>query len=335
VLWSDFSVVSLKRWIKEVGTLVMVLVVLSDPNHDEAVKTVFRRCAYVLLPLSVLFIKYYPDLGRAYSPWTGEVGYSGVTVGKNSLGVLCLIFGMFFVWNFVTSSSKKGIAADKQRLLIHAIILIMIFWLFAKANSATSLVCFIIGVCMIVGSRMRILRANPRSFVRYVMVAGLIVFAFVTILDMSKTLVLNLGRDETLTGRTDLWRELVKVDINPFIGTGYESFWLGDRAAKLWQKYSFHPNQSHNGYLETYLNLGVMGLFLLAGVVVSAYRKIRQGLELDFDFGAFCLALLIIILLHNITEASFQGLSLMWFVFLLIGMEVPKPSGLQSSGFPV
>jgi O-antigen ligase len=100
----------------------------------------------------------------------------------------------------------------------------------------------------------------------------------------------------------------------------------------MWEKYSFHPNQAHNGYLETYLNLGVLGLCLLVGVIVSAYRKIKQELELNFEFGIFRLTLLIIVLLSNITEASFKGLSLMWFVFLLIGMEVPRLANVQSSG---
>ena len=102
VLWSDFPIVSMKRWIKEVGTLVMVFVILSDPNREEAIKAILRRSAYILVPLSVLFIKYYPEFGRGYNRWTWEVYYTGVTVGKNSLGVLCLVFGLFLTMSLGT-----------------------------------------------------------------------------------------------------------------------------------------------------------------------------------------------------------------------------------------
>ena len=64
VLWSDYPELSFKRWVKQIGSVLMVLVVLSDPEPERAVTALFKRVAYVLVPLSVLFIKYYPDIGR-------------------------------------------------------------------------------------------------------------------------------------------------------------------------------------------------------------------------------------------------------------------------------
>ena len=63
-LWSDLPFVSLKRWIKNFGNIVMVLVVLTEEDPVRAMQTAFLRCAYILMPLSVLFIKYYADIGR-------------------------------------------------------------------------------------------------------------------------------------------------------------------------------------------------------------------------------------------------------------------------------
>ena len=323
VLWSDFPIVSMKRWIKEVGTLIMVFVILSDPNREEAIKAILRRSAYILVPLSVLFIKYYPEFGRGYNRWTWEVYYTGVTVGKNSLGVLCLVFGLFFIWSFLLSWKKIAIDQDKERRLVHFVLLLMIVWLFSKANSATSLVCFIIGVCVILGTQIGVFIRNTKSFGRYMLIAGLSVLALMILFDMEELFLSGLDRNETLTGRTDIWSYLLTISINPVIGTGYESFWLGNRAEILWEKYAF-LNQAHNGYLETYLNLGVIGLFFLGALIASAYRNIRKGLERDFYFGAFRLALLIVVLLNNLTEASFKGLSFLWFVFLLIGTEMPR-----------
>jgi len=64
VAWSDYPFVGFKRWIKDLGNLVMVLVILSEKDPVQAVKSVFLRCAFLLLPLSVLFIKYYAEFGR-------------------------------------------------------------------------------------------------------------------------------------------------------------------------------------------------------------------------------------------------------------------------------
>src|ERR1051326_7166139 len=51
VLWSDYPYVSFKRWVKIFGHVVMVLVILSEKDPVAAIKTVFLRCSFVLIPL--------------------------------------------------------------------------------------------------------------------------------------------------------------------------------------------------------------------------------------------------------------------------------------------
>jgi hypothetical protein len=58
--WSDFPFVALKRWIKTLGHPIMALVVLTDPEPKQALRAVMTRSAYLMLTLSVLFIKYLP-----------------------------------------------------------------------------------------------------------------------------------------------------------------------------------------------------------------------------------------------------------------------------------
>ena len=42
----------------------MILVALSDPRPLEAVRAVLRRLCYLLISLSVVLVKYYPEIGR-------------------------------------------------------------------------------------------------------------------------------------------------------------------------------------------------------------------------------------------------------------------------------
>src|SRR4051812_21467245 len=67
VLWSDFPFVAFKRLTKGLGNLTMVLVVLSDPDPVAATKRFLAWSGFLLIPLSVLLIKYYPALGRMYN----------------------------------------------------------------------------------------------------------------------------------------------------------------------------------------------------------------------------------------------------------------------------
>src|SRR5271166_3600399 len=58
LLWSDYPDVAFKRWTKAIGDLVMVLIVLSDREPFNAVNRLLARTGYLLIPLSILFIKY-------------------------------------------------------------------------------------------------------------------------------------------------------------------------------------------------------------------------------------------------------------------------------------
>jgi O-antigen ligase len=332
IFWSDFEFVSFKRWIKAVGDVVMVLIVLTEPDPIGAVKILIRRCAFLLVPLSGLFIKYYPELGRGYSRWTWEPFYTGVTNDKNALGSLCMIFGLFFSWNLLTMWRNRDISLDRKEVFIHALFLVMILWLLNMARSATSLIGLIIGVSILVGMTLPNLKGNVKHTGFYILYILLILLTLELSFNVIQNTIASLGRDKTLTGRTELWEELIAMDTNPLVGTGYESFWLGDRARKFWEKYYWHPNQAHNGYLETYLNLGWIGVLLLTGVLFSCYRTARRTLIDDFGYGIFRMAFLAVALVYNITEAGFKGLHPMWFIFLVIAVQYPRSSGLEARG---
>jgi exopolysaccharide production protein ExoQ len=129
------------------------------------------------------------------------------------------------------------------------------------------------------------------------------------------------GHAATIEGREDLWGELLAFHTNPIFGVGFESFWSGDRLRQLWAAHLWHPTEAHNGYLETYLNLGWVGLLMLAGLFVATYRKIRLELLKNFEWGRFRLGFLVAVIAHNWTEATFKGLSVIWFMFYIIALD--------------
>src|SRR5271165_6598184 len=58
--WSEITVIALKRWAREWIAIVMALLMMSEANPRQALASLLRRCACVLLPFSVTLIRYYP-----------------------------------------------------------------------------------------------------------------------------------------------------------------------------------------------------------------------------------------------------------------------------------
>ncbi len=320
-LWSDYPVVTIKRVIKLVGSVEMALIIITDRHPVQALKTIFKRCGYVLIPFSVVLIKYFPQ-GRGYNRFSWITTFRGVATDKNALGYLCLTCGYFFFWSLAEAVSrlKEKAPVDRIEALVHGAQLLMTLWLFSMAQSSTSLMCFIVGAGLIVLLGSYTIR---RNFTVIALVAAVSAALIESTFDVSKAVIEGfLKRDTTLTGRTDLWKELLTMkDVNPLFGTGYDSFWLGERAQHFWEIYWWHPNQAHNGFLEVYINLGLVGLLLLVWALVSIYRKSNRELSIDANYGRFRVGFFVIMLLYNFTEAAFKGMHLMWFVFLIIALE--------------
>lgn len=323
ILWSDYPFVAFKRWVKAFGNLVMVLVILTESNPLAAIRRLFARMSLLLILLSILFIKYYPLLGRRYHPWTGEAIYQGVAIGgKNGLGVVCLILGLASLWRLIGLLSSGERPRRAGPLIAHGALLAMTLWLFWMANSVTSFVCFLIGAGLMLFVTLSKTARKPATV--HVVVAGIISLAlFAVFLDSDRSLIEALGRDATLTGRTELWADISRMNVNPVLGTGFESFWLGERAAYFWENYWWKPNQAHNGYLEILINLGWMGLTLHGIVMVWGYRNVIRSLRSDPVWGTLTLPFFVVIVLHNLTEAGFRGTQPVWIIFLLAVTVIP------------
>jgi exopolysaccharide production protein ExoQ len=326
VLWSDFPLVALKRWIKAVGNFAMVLVVLTDPAPRPAVRRLLARAGFLLIPLSVLFIKYYPELGRGFDAWTGRAYNMGVGLDKNALGTICLIFGLGSLWQLLSALRQRPRLTGP--LVAHGATLAMALWLFSLADSATSFGCFLVGATLIVLTSRPAFLFSP--LFAHAIAAGIVVLCLVGLfVNTDAGLLQALGRDATLTTRTLLWADVLQVPVDPLLGTGFESFWLGERAEALWTKYWWHPNQAHNGYLEVFLNSGWVGITLLGLVMVWGYRDITRTLSRDPELGGLRFAFFLAAVLYNLTEAAFKVMHPVWVVFLLAVTIVPASAQLR------
>jgi len=323
ILWSDYPFISLKHWIKAVGDVVMVLIVLTDPYPLAAIRRFFSWTAFLLVPLSVLFIMYYPSLGRYYDSGDKITYYTGVTTNKNSLGVICLVCGLGMLWSFIGAYEERKLPHRSRHLIARGIILATATGLIVKADSMTSLSCFVMGGSVMVMATQKWV-AERTSYMHVLVGSAVALPLFAIFLDTAGSLVHALGRNTTLTGRLSIWTAVLSVQTNPLLGTGYESFWLGSRLQRVWDMTSTGIQEAHNGYIEVYLNLGWIGLILLCGLIVTGYRHAYALYCRDPHVGRLRLALLTAGVIYGLTEASFRMMSPIWIAFLLVIPYVPQ-----------
>lgn len=324
VFWSDYPDVAFKRWIKALGDLVMVTIILTDRAQFGATKRLLAWLGFLLIPTSVLLIRYYPQFGRKFSALDGTPQFIGIATDKNMLGAICLLCGLASVWFILCALRKQQSGSVRRRMvLVHGTVLAMVLWLLAIANSMTSLACFALASSMMVVLSFRTLLR--RRWVTHALVVGaLAVVSFALFFDSGGGMVKSLGRDPTLTDRTIVWKEVLSMTGNPLMGTGFESFWLGSRLDKLWTLHWWHPNEAHNGYIEIYLNLGWLGIALLGLVIVSGYRNVISVFRREPEAGKLRLAYLLVGLIYSLTEAGFRTMNPVWICFLVATMAVPR-----------
>lgn len=327
ILWSGFPFIAFKRYIKEIGTLIFVLVLLMDERRVVTVRRLIMRTTYVLVPMSIILFKYFPHLGRYYHVYSGELSITGVSVGKNGLGVLSAICAFTVSWVYL---AMKPLVRGRIRTLFFFLIVssyILSMWTLVSSNSKTALVCFVAATGTLLILRQRWTTRNVRSVLLIFLGSFGILFLLQITTDIFGFLITQvLGRDITLTGRTDLWQELIRMSRKPILGYGFNSFWLGGRLAHLHSKHWWTPTQAHNAFLETYLNGGLVGVILITLVFLSTFQRTVRKLAQDYDFGVFRMAVLVFAVLFAITEAYFMVFHIVWFMFLLISIEMPSSS---------
>ena len=335
--WSDIAGTTFKRWGRELILVIMACVVASEENPRRTLEAIFRRCAYVLIPLSLVLIKYYPVLGVQYRYAGGQM-WIGATLQKNSLGRLCLIAAFFLVWSLVRTRRLKTIAPAMQRQLRRdfAVLVLAVFLLLGPGDaqySATAVTAISIGFVTYLYMSWRHARGADTP-------AGLLVTsAFVLILAAGilqpfvagkqvAGIASDLGRDVTLTGRTEIWAGLIEeVEGRPLFGAGVSSFWTSE------MKNVHDIGEAHNGYLDVVLSLGTTGLLLTTLFLFASFRRAQREMTTDFDWGCLWLCFLLMAAVHNITESSFNSLTthfMSTLVFLALGLMPKEESQLGS-----
>lgn len=161
---------------------------------------------------------------------------------------------------------------------------------------------------------------------------GLAVLVYLTAPGLLLSLI---GKDETLTGRTDIWTELAAaIDQKPVLGYGYLAFWGLDSEPRYWlqKAVAWNAPSGHNGWLDLAISLGIAGVLIFAiEVAFTLWRAI--SLSLRSPAGVFALGFLAQFMLFAMSESIILAQnSILWatFAFVSAKLALGQTSAAQS-----
>jgi exopolysaccharide production protein ExoQ len=321
-LWSDLPDITFRRGIVLFGTTLFGLYLAVRYTLKEQLRllAIMLGIAATLSLLFAIFLPSYGITGEIYeitpqgiriASEIYEGTWKGIFFHKNVLGRLMVLSVLVF--------AMLNIEETKYRIIKWAMLGLSLS-LLILSESKSSLVIF--GIILILFTFYKSLQwhINIRLSL-YCFYAIAVIFMVVWSLGNTKYIFNIVDRDITLSGRSDLWEAvLIMIRKRPFLGYGYNAFWLGlkGKSAVLWKLVGWQATHSHNGLLDLWLDLGIFGvvLFILAffQAFCNAIRKIGSADSMEVFWPLFYLTFM---LLFNLTESSIlQQNSIFWVLFV-------------------
>lgn len=319
VIWSSAPWVTTRHVIALCGTTLFSVYVVNNVGMQKYIKLL--AISLLVINISSYFvILFFPDIGIGH---VVSAEWKGIFTHKNHLGKAASLSVLIFFYLFLTV--KKGKWVWFAGLLASA-------GLLAGGQSAAATIISVITI-IVMGA---FYLAKKMPLLLWIMILGILVFLFLFLLlfpiPNGSQILGYFGKDETLTGRTQLWDFSIHMALRkPWLGYGYGAFWLGSKgpSSEAWagMRMGMDITHSHNGFIEIALGVGGVGLFLsIAAYLQGIFRAIKfQSKKASGVHYAIYLFLLLWILPYNFTEQAFlYRNNIFWVLFSSVVLYLIK-----------
>jgi exopolysaccharide production protein ExoQ len=309
IIWSFEKSNTLKDTFTLVGSSLFGLYLASRYTLKEQLQLMSWTFGIAII-LSFIFAIALPKFGIMGAFHQGK--WRGVFSHKNGLGQSMVYSSLVFL--FLTYQYKKY----KLLMLIGMSLSILLLLLSA---STSSLVNLLILICVFF-----ILHTFRFPYLLMIPLIVLIVtigeaFYFWSI-DNAEVIFNSVGKDPTLTGRTELWQ--LTIDMiwqQPWLGYGYGGFWRGLNGAEsgyILRAVSWTPSHPHNGYLQLFLDLGILGIVVFSvGIFTTLIRSVKFIRSTKAVDALWPIVHMIQILITSTTESQlFTSNNLGWILYV-------------------
>jgi O-antigen ligase len=301
VLWSTDPSLSVRR-------LASLALMTSFSAGCAASMNTFSLSAFIAgIPVLsiVVGVVFELVLGR-FRPFGAEYRFCGMAPHPNvegaylSVGVILLawlcwrtkgIIQARFIFATIITIGFLALTGSRTSLIAvgAALALSLLLILARDARGMVPVLAALLCLIIAIGSLSSLVRSN-----------GLSISPFATVLHRESQ-----GNDPSVfNGREDLWGSLIPYFARrPWVGYGFGAFWSPDRIEEVSLDQGWAIQQSHCGYLDQLLALGIPGALLYVGLLlVSIGWSVRQFLRHRDGYGAWA-AVLAFIAVHNGTES--------------------------------
>ncbi len=235
--------------------------------------------------------------------------WKGVFWQKNTLGAV-------MAWGAV--SSYAAVRVDPKHWLFWSGCAVMCVALVLLSTSKTALLSCLLGTGIAIGIALCRRGFGFAALMILLGTTGAATIAAIMLVAPVEALQ-ALGRDATLTGRTDIWGILIEqVRTVPWTGYGYMAFWEAENGPVFWvrQATNWDVPTAHNGWIEIALAIGFPGVVLTALVYVTAFLR-AAGRIFSGPETYWALALVSMLMLVSISESNLvQQNSFGWVLFV-------------------
>lgn len=318
VLWSVAPEVTVRRGVALIGT-TMFGIYLAERFSFEELLRLLGWALGIAAVLSLAFALLLPSYGISQDPIT-QGDWKGIFDHKNTLGKNMALSIVVFLLLALSARRYRWVAW--AGVGISGVLLVL-------SNSTTALVVAVgLGLLLPFYSILRrdALVAVPLALLAMVLIGG----AAAWLLSNPETVLGILGKDATLTGRTVLWSAVLdEIRERPWTGYGYSAFWLGweGKSATVWLATGEEFYDAHNGILDLWLTLGLVGVAVFLLNFVRAF--VRAGVWVRVAgtvVGLWPIAFLTFMLLSNLTEGTIlQQNNLSWILYVATVLRVATP----------
>jgi len=303
--WSIDSDITIRRVFGLIGTTLFGLYFASRYTLKQQLKL----CAYMLAISAVmclLFVLFMPQYGLGDGAWRGIYPHKNVLGKRFVLGAAISFFFIMTTREYRWVSWLGYITSG-------------VFVLLSKSASALGNFIIVTGLIFIY---YRILQLKYKIMVPVLMLfSTLSIIFYVFFVTQADAILGSVGKDTTLTGRSDLWPAVFEmIEKKPWLGYGYGAFWEDKNSdhSIIIQTVQWNPPNAHNGFLDLWLGLGLLGLVVfIIGFIVYFLKAVYSIRSKETDANTWLLVYFTFIFLSNLTETTLVDQnSLEWILYV-------------------
>jgi exopolysaccharide production protein ExoQ len=315
VIWSFIPKLTPNRSIALAGSTLFGFYIAARYSIRDQLKLLSWSFAVIII-LSLLMVMIIPSYGTmAYGVHAGS--WRGIYTHKNWLGRVMNISGIVFLIMAMN---------NKRQQWVYWLGLGCSFGLLLLSKSSSSIInCVTIFSIIPIYSifRWRYLIMLP-IIASVAMIGSSFLFWFN---ENSTTLLGSIGKDATLTGRTDMWPHIIDmIAKQPWLGYGYNGFWndWDSPGATVWYAAKWTAPNAHNGVLDLLLQLGLLGTIIFA--IGFGITLIRGVIWLRFDkswLSFWPILYLTYLILSNVSESFLLNFNdLFWVLYVSVSFSL-------------